>query len=198
MQQADWENKSRTFCTSWVDDLDREHCGSFRKSPFSSFLCLLLDRDDAIDYGSERISRTQLRVRPTRLYLVWPPSRSISPKSQIRPERGRTMTPDELNNIATELKRLGAELNLSDKQKEDLKSFLTEKYEQMQEYRKQNPNVSREDLGKYIAKNRDAGREKIEKFLTPEQLKIWDAEVAKAKDFLSQRAAGAGAEPVPP
>ena len=44
-----------------------------------------------------------------------------------------------------------------------------------------------------MAKNRDAGREKIEKFLTPEQLKIWDAEVAKAKDFLSQRAAAAGA-----
>ena len=109
------------------------------------------------------------------------------------PRKRRTMTPDELNNIATELKRLGAELNLSDKQKEDLKSFLTEKYEQLQEYRKQNPNVSREDLAKYVAKNRDAGREKIEKFLTPEQLKIWDAEVAKAKDFISQRAAAAGA-----
>jgi hypothetical protein len=103
------------------------------------------------------------------------------------------MTPDELNNIATELKRLGAELNLSDKQKEDLRSFLTEKYEQLQEYRKQNPNVSKEDVAKYIAKNRDAGRERIEKFLNPEQLKIWDAEVARAKDFLSQRAAAAGA-----
>jgi hypothetical protein len=103
------------------------------------------------------------------------------------------MTPDELSSIATELKRLGAELNLSDKQKEDLKNFLTEKYEQLQEYRKQNPSVSKEDLAKYVAKNRDAGREKIQKFLTPEQLKIWDAEVAKAKDFLSQRAAAAGA-----
>jgi Spy/CpxP family protein refolding chaperone len=101
------------------------------------------------------------------------------------------MTPEELNTIAAELKRLVKELNLSDSQREQLKTFLTEKYEQLQEYKKQNPNISREDIAQYIAKNRTAGREKIEKFLTPEQLKIWDAEVAKAKDFLSQRAASA-------
>ncbi len=101
------------------------------------------------------------------------------------------MTPDEVNNIAVELKRLGSELNLSDKQREDLKTFLTEKYEKLQEYRKQNPNVTKEDIAQYVAKNRSAGREKLEKFLTPEQLTKWDAEIAKAKDFLSQRAASA-------
>jgi hypothetical protein len=101
------------------------------------------------------------------------------------------MTPDELNTIAVELKRLVKELNLSDSQREQLRTFLTEKYEQLQEYKKQNPSISREDIAQYLAKNRTAGREKIEKFLTPEQLKIWDAEVAKAKDFLSQRAASA-------
>jgi len=101
------------------------------------------------------------------------------------------MTPEELSNIANELRRLGGELNLSDQQKEQLRTFLTEKYEQLQEYKKKNPNVSKEDIAQYIDKNRAAGREKIEKFLTPEQLKVWDAEVAKAKDFLSQRAATA-------
>ena len=101
------------------------------------------------------------------------------------------MTPDELNTITAELKRLVKELNLSDSQREQLKTFLTEKYEQLQQYKKQNPNISREDIAQYIAKNRAAGRGKIEKFLTPEQLKIWDGEVAKAKDFLSQRAASA-------
>ena len=101
------------------------------------------------------------------------------------------MTPDELNNLAVELKRLGSELNLSDQQKEGLKAFLTEKNEKLQEYRKQNPNLSKEDIAQYVAKNRSAGREKIEKFLTPEQLTKWDAEIAKAKDFLSQRAASA-------
>ena len=102
------------------------------------------------------------------------------------------MTPEEVSNIANELKRLGGELNLSDSQKEQLKTFLTEKYQQLQEYKRQNPNLSKDDIVQYIAKNRTAGREKIEKFLTPEQLKTWDAEVAKAKDFLSQRAASAG------
>jgi hypothetical protein len=101
------------------------------------------------------------------------------------------MTPDELNNIAVELKRLGTELNLSDSQKEQFRTFLTEKYEKLQEYKKQNLNLSKEDVAQYIAKNRAAGREKIEKFLTAEQLTKWDAEVAKAKDFLSQRAATA-------
>ena len=101
------------------------------------------------------------------------------------------MTPEELNNIANELKRLGGELKLSDEQKGQLRTFLTEKYEQLQEYKKQNPNITKEDIARYVAKNRAAGREKLEKFLTPEQLKVWDAEVAKAKDFLSQRAATA-------
>src|SRR6516165_4333035 len=101
------------------------------------------------------------------------------------------MTPEELNNIANELKRLGGELNLSDTQKEQLRTFLTEKYEQLQAYKKNNPNITKQDVAQYIANNRTAGREKIEKFLTPDQLKIWDTEVAKAKDFLSQRAATA-------
>jgi protein CpxP len=101
------------------------------------------------------------------------------------------MTPDELNSIAVELKRLGSELNLSDQQKEGLRTFLTEKYEKLQEYRKTNPNVSKEDVLQYIAKNRSVGREKLEKFLTPDQLSKWDTEMSKAKDFLSTRAASA-------
>jgi len=101
------------------------------------------------------------------------------------------VTPEEINNIATELKRLGGELKLSDDQREQVRTFLTDKYEQLQEYRRKNPNISKEDIAQYIAKNRAAGREKLEKFLTPEQLKIWDAEIAKAKDFISQRAATA-------
>jgi periplasmic protein CpxP/Spy len=101
------------------------------------------------------------------------------------------MTPDELNNISVEMKRLGSELNLSDHQKEELKTFLTEKYEKLQEFRKQNPNVSKEEIAQHLANSRTAGREKLTKFLTAEQLTKWDAEVAKAKDFLSHRAAGA-------
>ena len=101
------------------------------------------------------------------------------------------MTPDELNNIAVELKRLGSELNLSDQQKDQLRTFLADKFEKFQEYKQQNPNVSKEDIAQYLVKNRGAGREKLEKFLNPEQLAKWDAEIAKAKDFLSTRAASA-------
>ena len=98
------------------------------------------------------------------------------------------MTPEELTDIASELKRLAGVLNLTDNQKEQFRTFLTNKFQQLQEYRVQNPNISKEDIAQYIVKNRASGREKIETFLTPEQLKIWDAEVAKAKDFLGRAA----------
>ena len=101
------------------------------------------------------------------------------------------MTPEDLRTIATELKRFGKELNLSQAQKEQLKTFLTEKYQKLQEFRQQNPNASKDDLTRHLATIRSAGREKLERFLTSDQLKKWDAEMAKAKDFLGQRAATA-------
>ena len=125
------------------------------------------------------------------MYLVWGAHQPNPLKKKLPAQKESTMTPDELNNIAVELKRLSGELNLSDEQKDKLKVFLADKYEKLQEYRKQNPNVSKEDVVQYVAKNRNAGREKLEQFLTPEQLNKFDAEMAKAKDFLSQRAASA-------
>jgi hypothetical protein len=47
------------------------------------------------------------------------------------PAKGSYMTPEDLNTITTELKRFGTELNLSDAQKEQLKTFLTEKYQKL-------------------------------------------------------------------
>ena len=41
------------------------------------------------------------------------------------------MTPEDLNTITTELKRFGTELNLTDAQKEQLKTFLTENYQKL-------------------------------------------------------------------
>ena len=131
-------------------------------------------------------------IRPKSHSYRVPAYQLLLPKSKpAQKDRELRMTPDELNNIAVELKRLGSELNLSDQQKESVKTFLTEKYEKLQEYRKENPNISKEDVAQYIAKNRSAGREKLERFLSPEQLTKWDAEIAKAKDFLSTRAASA-------
>jgi hypothetical protein len=101
------------------------------------------------------------------------------------------MTPEDLTTVKTELKRFAKELNLSDAQKKKLKTFLTEKYEKLQAFRQQNPSATKEDLTRNLATIRSAGREKLEKFLTPDQLTKWDAEIAKAKDFLGRRAATA-------
>jgi protein CpxP len=122
------------------------------------------------------------------LHLSCPARQLHSTNTQLK---GSKMTPEDLNTITTELKRFGTELNLSDAQKEQLKTFLTEKYEKLQQFRQQNPNASKDDLTRNLATIRSSGREKLEKFLTPDQLTKWDAEMAKAKDFLGQRAATA-------
>ena len=137
------------------------------------------------------IKEAQLLIRNIGCNLTGTPTSQILSKKKVPTQKESNMTPDEVNNIAVELKRLGGELNLSDEQKDKLISFLADKYEKLQEYKKQNPNVSKEDIAQYVAKNRSAGREKLERFLTPEQLTTFDAEVAKAKDFISQRAASA-------
>jgi periplasmic protein CpxP/Spy len=84
--------------------------------------------------------------------------------------------------VASELKRFAQELNLSDSQKEQLRTHLTNKHAQLQEFVQQNPNISRQDI---IQKVRD----QIVKFLTPQQLEKWDTEVAKAKEFLGHKVA---------
>ena len=91
------------------------------------------------------------------------------------------MTPEDLTTITTELKRFGTELNLTDAQKEQLKTCLTEKYHKLQEFRQQNPNASKDDLTRNLAAIRSAGREKLARFLTPDQLTKWDAEIAKSQ-----------------
>ena len=99
------------------------------------------------------------------------------------------LTPEQRTQVADEVKRFGADLNLSDEQKEKLHRFLTEAREKVQEYVQQNPNASRADVIERVASNRDAIRERIVNFLSPEQLKKWDAAVARAKDFLGQKIA---------
>src|ERR1700745_964665 len=103
-----------------------------------------------------------------------------------------TISPEVREQVANELKQFAGDLNLSDEQKEKLRGFLSEAHERLQDYRKQNPNATKEDLLRKVAENRSEIRERLTKFLTPEQLTKWDAEVAKAKDFLGQaRAASA-------
>jgi len=99
------------------------------------------------------------------------------------------LTPEEREVVTNELKKIGADLNLSEEQKEKLQRFMTEASEKIQEYKQQNPNASREDLIRKIAENRAHIRERVVNFLTADQLAKWDASVAKAKEFLGQKAA---------
>jgi ribosomal protein L16 Arg81 hydroxylase len=103
-----------------------------------------------------------------------------------------SISPEIREKVAAEMKQLVGNLNLSEEQQEKLRGFLSEAREKVEEYRKQNPSATKEDLVRKVAENRSEIRERLTKFLTPEQLTKWDAEVSKAKEFLGQaRAASA-------
>ena len=93
--------------------------------------------------------------------------------------------------LTGEMKEFSTSLNLSEGQKQKLQESLSNAYQKMQEYKQQNPGASKEDLVRKIAENRDSIRQRLVSFLTPEQLAKWDSEIAKAKDFLTQRSASA-------
>jgi Spy/CpxP family protein refolding chaperone len=99
------------------------------------------------------------------------------------------LTSEQRDVVANELKRIGADLNLSDDQKQKLHTFMSEASEKLHEYKQQNPNVTREDLAKKVIENRAQLRQRLVNFLTPEQLAKWDAEIARAKEFLGQKIA---------
>ena len=101
------------------------------------------------------------------------------------------LSPEGREQVANELKRFAGDLNLTDEQKDKVQNFLSQSYESLQEYKKQNPNASKEDVIRKISDNRAEVRQKLVNFLSPEQLKKWDAEVAKVKDVIGQRAASA-------
>jgi hypothetical protein len=83
--------------------------------------------------------------------------------------------------------RFAGELKLSVEQKGKLKIFLEEKEEKLSEVLKKNPNPPLPEVMAQLGVVRDSGREAVTKFLTPEQLEKWDAEVAEAKTFLGHR-----------
>jgi len=99
------------------------------------------------------------------------------------------LTREQLDAVVGELKQIGADLNLTDEQKQKLQAFMTEASEKVQEYKQQNPSATREDIAKKALDNRAALRQRVVNFLTPEQLAKWDTEVAKAKEFLGHKIA---------
>ena len=91
--------------------------------------------------------------------------------------------------IGNELRRFAGDINLSDEQKTKLHERLAFAAGRLHEYKKSHPEVTRQDIIKAVGSHRAELREGLERFLTPEQLKKWDAEVAKAKEFLGHAAA---------
>jgi len=96
------------------------------------------------------------------------------------------LTPEQRDTDASELKRIGSLMNLSDEQKRKLHDFMSEASEKVQEYQQRHPKASPQDLKKKLADNRSIIRQRLAGFLTPEQLNIWDNQTAKAKEFLGQ------------
>jgi hypothetical protein len=85
--------------------------------------------------------------------------------------------------VETELRRFATDLNLSDEQKSQLKTALENAHERIDEIRAK-IDVSKADVTAKLKESRTALRERVVKFLTPEQLAKWDAQVTKAKTFL--------------
>ena len=100
-----------------------------------------------------------------------------------------TLTQDQRSTIDSELKRFATDLNLTDEQKQKLHGFLTDASEKVQEYKQLNPSASKDDVVKKVTTNRTEIRARLTHFLNPEQLTKWDAEIAKAKEFLGQKIA---------
>jgi hypothetical protein len=94
------------------------------------------------------------------------------------------MKPEAAKIVETELKQFAADLKLSDAQKSQLKTALENAREKMDEIREKNPDLSKSEIIAKLGEVRTTIRERVVKFLTPDQLAKWDAEVAKAKTFL--------------
>lgn len=97
------------------------------------------------------------------------------------------LTTEERDQVASELKRFAQDLNLNDQQKEKLHSALGEAREKVTDYLKAHPNTSRADLIAKVKEHRAEIRQRVVNFLSSEQLTKWDAEAAKAKEFLGHK-----------
>ena len=86
--------------------------------------------------------------------------------------------------VVAELKRIAVSLNLSEDQKRQLQTALENARERLDEIRQTNPDITKADVIEKLKSVRGTVRERVVKFLTPDQLAKWDAEVAKAKTFL--------------
>jgi protein CpxP len=98
-----------------------------------------------------------------------------------------TMTAEQRDQVATELKRFAADIDLTEEQKEKLRAALTEGREKVGEYLKDHPNTTKLEIAAKVKEHRGEIHQRVAAFLNPQQLTKWDNEVAKAKEFLGQK-----------
>jgi hypothetical protein len=96
------------------------------------------------------------------------------------------LTQEQREQVVIEVKRFATDLHLSDDQKEKLQNAFTDARSSVGDYMQQHPGITKADIAKQVVGHRDQIRQRVMNFLTPEQLKMWDSEMAKAKDFLGQ------------
>jgi periplasmic protein CpxP/Spy len=99
------------------------------------------------------------------------------------------LTSEQRDQVAAEVKNFATNLHLSNDQKEKLQNAFQDARGRLGDYMKEHPSVTKADMAKEIAARRDQIRQHVVSFFNPDQLKMWDAEVAKAKDFLGQHMA---------
>jgi protein CpxP len=97
------------------------------------------------------------------------------------------LTADQREQVASEMKRFAGDLNLTDDQKEKLQTALTEAREKVGDYLRNNPSATKADIIVQVKAHRDEIRQRVVKFLSPDQLSKWDNEIAKGKEFLGQK-----------
>jgi hypothetical protein len=100
-----------------------------------------------------------------------------------------SLNSDQVEVVAVELKKLSADLKLSESQKQRLHNFLSDAAQRIEEYKQQNPNASVIDLVKKVTDNRTRIRQGMAFFLSPDQLAKWDGEAPQVKEFLGLKTA---------
>ena len=91
-----------------------------------------------------------------------------------------SLTPAQQKKVSDELKRFGADLNLSPTQKDQMRSILGDQISQTSAVRKDS-SLSQSEKAAKIAEIRNAQHVKIAGVLSPDQLQKWDVEAAKAR-----------------
>jgi periplasmic protein CpxP/Spy len=96
------------------------------------------------------------------------------------------LTQEQRDQVVAEAGKFANNLHLSSDQKEKLQNAFTDARAKVGDYLKDHPNITKSDITKQVASHKDQIRQRVVSFLTPDQLKMWDAEMAKAKEFLGQ------------